>query len=96
MAVRWLPRKTSARDVERRLVGMTDGSFQVVAVEVFDHPDSATLTRNTVDAEAGTVTGPWCLGPEDEVRAELERFGYEEFEIQASAGNHEGREDPTP
>lgn len=81
--IRWLPRSESAGKIEQRLTAMTDGYELVVAAEVFDHPDAAIATHG--DAK-GTMTGPWCLGPEEEVHAELAAKGYEDFAIQMSAG----------
>ena len=83
MTVRWFPRSESAGKIDHHLTAMTDGLVLVVAVEVFDHPESKIATHG--DAK-GTVTGPWCLGPEDAVRAGLAAQGYEDFAIQASAG----------
>jgi len=83
MTTRWLPRSASFRTVEERLVGMTDGIDEVVAFEVFDHPEAKVASHGEA---RGQVTGPWLLGPENECRAELEQAGFLEFEIKASAG----------
>lgn len=84
--IRWLPRSTSFREAERRLIAMTDGRRRVVAFEVFDHPEAAPARRTTSDAGKGEVTGPWLIGDEEEARAELARLGFEDFAEQASAG----------
>lgn len=83
MAIRWLSRSTSLGHVEERLTGMTDGIDQVVAFEVYDHPESKVSTRGQ---HAGQMTGPWLLGDEDECRAHLAELGYEEFDIKATVG----------
>jgi hypothetical protein len=88
----WLPRSWSLAKVEDKLTRMTDGRIVVVAAEVFDHPEAKPAKGNG-EAGAGEITGPWLLGPEDEVLAELARLGFESFSIQASAGYDPGRED---
>lgn len=88
--VRWLPRSESTGKIEDRCTKMTDGSFVIVAAEVYDHPNAAVATHG--DAK-GTITGPWCLGREKAVRAELERLGYEEFTIVVTVGYDTGEED---
>lgn len=73
-----LPATALGIDAESHLIDMTDGSFEVVAVEVFDAPTSY---REVL----GTDVGPWVLGPEEEVRAFLDAQGYEDFEVQYRA-----------
>lgn len=86
MTIRWLPRSTSARDAEQRLPALTDGQRVVVAVEVFDHPEARPAQRTTAEIGKGEMTGPWLIGDEAEVYAELERLGYRDYAEQASAG----------
>ena len=81
--IRWLPRSVSSAKMEQALVSMTDGTSEVIAVEVFDHVDAKVATHG--DAK-GQLTGPWLLGPAHEVHAELAEAGHTEWAKQASAG----------
>lgn len=81
MALRHLSVEADAGKVNRLLDNMTDGSYVVVAVEVFDAPTSR------YSNQLGATIGPWVLGPHEEVYAWLEENGYEEYDQQYSAGS---------
>lgn len=83
MTVEFYSVDTPASDIDRKLSEMTDGSFQVVAVEIFDHP--TTRYSKLIGAEIG----PWIVGPSTEVYEWLVREGHEDFEEQYSAGPSE-------
>ncbi len=81
--IRWYPRTLSHTHAMDRLSGLTSGVERVVAIEVYDHPDSHTSTRGP---NVGRHIGPWLMGPEDECRAELAERGFHDWEIKAAIG----------
>lgn len=81
--IRWYPRETSAHHIDERLTHLTDGINQVVAYEVYDHPDAKT---HKVGRSAGQTLGPWLIGPEDECLAELAKRGFKDYEKKSAAG----------
>lgn len=76
-AVVTLPASTSPQRVEDRLAEMTDGTFEVVAFEVFDHPSAS--------GEGDDRRGVWFLGRRAAV-VELLQVGFEEYSEFTSRG----------
>lgn len=73
-AVTILGARTQPQAVEDRLAEMTDGSFEVVAFEVFDHPDAI---PGGADVSEGEVRGVWILGRRADVEALVQARFYE-------------------
>lgn len=80
MSLRHYSVDTDAGEIDRLLSDMTDGSYVVVAVEIFDSPSARHSDRHD-----GTI-GPWVLGPEDEAYEWLKANGHEDYSQQYSAG----------
>lgn len=80
MTLRHLSVDTDAAHVSRMIDDETDGTFEVVAVEIFDHP-----TSRHSKLHDGTI-GPWVLGPRNAVERWLAQHGYEDYTVQYSAG----------
>jgi len=83
MTVRQYPVTVSAGEIEDVLYTLTDGTVRVVAVEVFDHPESHEAPP--WHSAAGTTIGPWVVGTEDEVYAWLADRGHEDYDEQYAA-----------
>lgn len=81
MNVEFFPTNTMVQRLDNMLPDMTDGSYEVIAVEIFDHETSR------FSEELGTDIGPFVVGRTEDVYAWLDANGYEEFETQCSAGN---------
>jgi len=79
MTVDFYPASTSAQRIEDILYNAYDGSCRIVAVEVFDHPESEE------DRSLGATIGPWFVGPESDVYAYLEEHDFQEYDEQYSS-----------
>jgi hypothetical protein len=65
----------------KSIENLTNGRYatelgDVIAVEVFD--DKSQLRWNR---RLRATTGPWCIGRPDDVIAEMERLGYEDYDV---------------
>lgn len=82
MTVRTFHRSTEPSKVEDACEEWAheDLGANIVAAELFDHPSSA------FDPRYGEVTGPWVIGPRDEVESYLQERGHEDYTLQVSTG----------
>lgn len=80
MIAEFYPIDTPGGDIDRIVSEYTDGSFVAVAIEIFDHRTSAWSDHH------GATIGPWIVGALPDCEAWLSEQGYEEFEVQYSAG----------
>ena len=81
--------RTHALAVEDELLDMTDGTFQVVAYEVYDHEeavhDVSEPTARVYDVDPGSTLGVWFIGPRDLVESHVMN-NYAQFTEQFAVG----------
>ena len=78
-----------AAEIDRKLTDLTDGSYEVIAVEVFDAPLARVATvadANRFGVDVGSMLGEWVLGRPEAVHAFLAYQGWVEFTEQYGAG----------